>query len=374
MSRSKLFLALAALLLLISTPIRTADQTLIAPGSTWKYNDSGANLGNTWSAPAYSDASWPSGAAQLGYGDGDESTVMSYGTSTTNRRITYYLRRSFTVSNPSSFGALSVRFIRDDGCVIYLNGVEVARSNMPAGTVSYTTLAPVAIGGADESAWLEAAIDPSLLVAGNNVLAVEVHQQSGTSSDVSFDLELRATENRPPLPGVTLISPAHLSTTNTSAVTFTASVSAPAGLLSASCSSEDLPRPWCSAARLRCRTRSDLRGLADDVQRQLALSIKIDGLTPHAHGLIRFPTLIGSGTDRVPAGATVTSAVLQVNCTNSGNAMLLYRLTQDWVEDQATWNQRATGVTWANCRRRRRRLERRCFRERRLHGRRTTAD
>ena len=77
MSRSKLFLSVAALLLLISTPIRTADQTLIAPGSTWKYNDSGANLGNTWSAPAYNDASWPSGAAQLGYGDGDESTVMS---------------------------------------------------------------------------------------------------------------------------------------------------------------------------------------------------------------------------------------------------------------------------------------------------------
>ena len=50
----------------------------------------------------------------------------------------------------------------------------------------------------------------------------------------------------------------------------------------------------------------------------------------------------------MPAGAVITSAVLQVNCTNPGNAMQLYRLTQDWVEDEATWNQRATGVPWGS--------------------------
>ena len=62
---------------------------------------------------------------------------------------------------------------------------------MPAGTVTYTTRASAAIGGADESAWLQAPVDPSLLVAGTNVIAVEIHQQSPTSTDISFDLELQ---------------------------------------------------------------------------------------------------------------------------------------------------------------------------------------
>ena len=52
--------------------------------------------------------------------------------------------------------------------------------------------------------------------------------------------------------------------------------------------------------------------------------MNVDGQTPHAHGLMKFPTLIGGGAGRVPPGAIVTSAVLQLNCTNAGNAMQLY--------------------------------------------------
>ena len=347
MSRSKLSLGVAALLLLASTPIRTADQTLIAPGSAWKYNDSGTNLNTTWKNPTYIDASWPTGNAQLGYGDGDESTVISYGSSTSNRRITYYFRRSFTVSDPAAFSALSARFVRDDGAVIYLNGVEVARSNMPAGTPSYTTLATVAIGGADESAWLETSIDPSLLVAGNNVLAVEIHQQSASSSDVSFNFELRATENRPPLPSVTLIAPANPGITNTPAVTFSASVSAPAGLVSATLYVGGPPQTAVFSGPSQVQD-AQISADSPTTANGSGLSINVDGLTPHAHGLMKFPTLIGTGAGRVPAGSVVTSAVLQVNCTNSGNPLRLYRLTQDWAEDQATWNQRATGLAWGS--------------------------
>ena len=79
---------------------------------------------------------------------------------------------------------------RDDGAVVYLNGTEVFRTNMPGGTISHTTLAPVAVGGADESAWYSVAVSPARLVTGTNVIAVEVHQSSATSSDLSFDLEL----------------------------------------------------------------------------------------------------------------------------------------------------------------------------------------
>src|SRR5205823_870853 len=69
---------------------------------------------------------------------------------------------------------------------------EIVRSNMPSGTVAYSTLASAAIGGADESAWYTYTVNPALLVTGTNVIAVEIHQSNGDSSDISFDLKLTA--------------------------------------------------------------------------------------------------------------------------------------------------------------------------------------
>ena len=107
----------AAILALMVTPSRSADQTLIAPGASWRFDDKGANLGTAWRTPAYSDAAWSLGNAQLGYGDGDEATVLGFGSST-NRYITYYFRRSFTVADVNGISALTLRYLRDDGGVI----------------------------------------------------------------------------------------------------------------------------------------------------------------------------------------------------------------------------------------------------------------
>lgn len=347
MSRRTIALGVACLLLLLSTEALTADEALIAAGSTWKYNDSGSNLSTAWRASAYNDTSWGVGAAQLGYGDGDEATLLSYGGNTSNRYITSYFRRTFTVANPAPLAALTVRFVRDDGAVIYLNGIEVVRSNMPTGTVTYTTRATTAIGGADESAWLEAPIDPSLLVAGTNLLAVELHQQLPTSSDISFDLELRATEAAAPVPTVSLTSPANHSVTNNSTVTFSASASAPVGLVSATLYIAGPPQTVVFSGPAQVE---DAQITADTptAANGNGASINVDGQTPHAHGLMRFPTLIGSGSGRVPSGAIITSAVLQLNCTNAGHAMRLYRLTENWIENEATWNARAIASTWAS--------------------------
>jgi hypothetical protein len=164
--------------------------TLVAAGSVWKYLDNGTNQGTAWRASTFGDTTWKSGPAQLGYGDGDEATVVSYGTNASKKYITTYFRRAFTVTNPASITALNLSLLRDDGAVVYLNGTEVFRSNMPTGTISYTTLASTSIGGADESAWNPATINPKLLVSGTNVLAVEIHQSDATSSDISFDLSL----------------------------------------------------------------------------------------------------------------------------------------------------------------------------------------
>jgi hypothetical protein len=322
-----------------------AQQTLIASGSTWRFNDTGANLGTSWTQPGYADGGWATGVAQLGYGDGDEATVVSYGGNTANRFITTYFRRSFTVADPSSISALTARYLRDDGAVIYLNGAEIARSNLPTGTITSATRASAAIGGADESAWLTVPVSQTRLVAGVNVVAVEIHQQSPTSSDISFDFELTATAAPTSAPSVTLVAPVNGGVMNDPLVTFTAAVSAPEGLASATLYIGDAPQ----TVQLTGPTRvQDTQITADtpSVAAGAAASINVDAQTPHAHGLLKFPTLIGTGAGQVPPGATITSALLELSCTNAGNAMQIYRLTQSWVEDEATWQQRSAGVAW----------------------------
>ncbi len=188
--------SIATVLLLIALnsgfyPRAHAD-VLVATGSTWKYLDDGSDQGTAWRAPSFSDSTWSSGAAQLGYGDGDEATVLSYGTDANNKYVTTYFRHAFSVTDPSVYLSATLDVLRDDGAVAYLNGVEIFRGNMPGGNVSASTWASVAIGGADETTFFSAGVDPALLVAGVNVLAVEVHQANGTSSDISFDLQLTA--------------------------------------------------------------------------------------------------------------------------------------------------------------------------------------
>jgi len=181
---------IAIILALFAPAICAADTTLIATGAAWKYLDNGSDQGTAWRATSFNDSTWQSGTAQLGYGDGDEGTTLSFGPDSNNKFITTYFRRTFSVANPSLFTGLTLRLLRDDGAVVYINGVEAWRTNMPTGTVGFLTPATVAIGGADETTFVQTTLNPSLLVSGTNVIAIELHQSGGTSSDISFDLQL----------------------------------------------------------------------------------------------------------------------------------------------------------------------------------------
>lgn len=166
--------------------------TLVATGSTWKYLDNGSDQGTAWRDPSFNDAAWASGAAELGYGDAPVTTV-AFGGDANNKYVTTYFRRSFTVANPTLYGHLKVRLKRDDGAVVYLNGAEVYRVNMtPTGTVAYNMLANATVGGADEDTFFDSPDLQNMLVAGANVVAVEIHQSAVDSSDLSFDAELLA--------------------------------------------------------------------------------------------------------------------------------------------------------------------------------------
>ncbi|MCF7762744.1 MAG: lamin tail domain-containing protein [Verrucomicrobia bacterium] len=175
--------------------------TLVKPGSTWRFLDDGSNQGAIWRSTGFNDSSWKSGPAPLGYGDGDEATVLQFGPNASNKQVTSYFRHTFQVANAGDFSGLTLRILRDDGAIVYLNGVEVMRSNMPEGTVLFSSFASSVSSGANETSFFEQAVDAALLRTGNNVLAVEVHQANASSSDISFDLDLsgpRSPSNRAP--------------------------------------------------------------------------------------------------------------------------------------------------------------------------------
>ncbi|MGI9239607.1 MAG: hypothetical protein ACR2RV_02335, partial [Verrucomicrobiales bacterium] len=163
-----------------------AETELVPLGATWKYLDDGSNQGTAWKETIFPN-SWSSGPAPLGYGDSPATTV-SYGGDEDNKHITTYFRHSFEVADVSEIHGLSLELMRDDGGVVYLNGSEVYRSNMPTGTITNATLAESA--PSDESFLHQKTLSPSMLVNGTNVIAVEIHQVSPTSSDTRMDLRL----------------------------------------------------------------------------------------------------------------------------------------------------------------------------------------
>ncbi len=181
-------------ILLISLPIAsiaTAQDVVIVPfNATWKYLDNGTNQGTAWRGSAFNDGSWASGPAQLGYGDGDEATVVSYGPSSTSKYVTTYFRHTFTIVDINAYSGFLLKLKKDDGAVVYVNGTEIVRANMSQGTVSYTTGAYAAIGGSEENLRFEQIFLKNTFVTGSNTIAVEVHQDVVTSSDLSFELEL----------------------------------------------------------------------------------------------------------------------------------------------------------------------------------------
>src|SRR2546422_5671163 len=84
------------LTLALPSPAQPSTVSLVSPGSVWKYLDNGTDPGTAWPASDFDDSAWAEGEAQLGYGDGDESTVVSFGPDSNFKYVTTYFRRAFT--------------------------------------------------------------------------------------------------------------------------------------------------------------------------------------------------------------------------------------------------------------------------------------
>ncbi|MCB0920021.1 MAG: PKD domain-containing protein, partial [Actinobacteria bacterium] len=182
----------------ISHSITTTDPapaatTLIAMGDIWRYSDVGA-VPSGWLLPAFDDSSWRTGAAQLGYGDGDEATVIPNGDAS-GRFLTSYFRKEFTWDGSHPVNTMTLGILADDSAAVYLNGVEIARDNLPAGPITFNTYALSGRWGPTEQEVREFDVSTAPLQVGRNVLAVEVHQDYRNSSDASLDIWLNAAWN-----------------------------------------------------------------------------------------------------------------------------------------------------------------------------------
>ena len=171
----------------------TVEPELIRSGALWKYLSDGTNPGSDWKELTFPDESWAAGTSPLGYGDGDEATVIPFvdadaATSGVQKNATSHFRRTITVADPAAFERLILSVTFDDAVAVYVNGVEVLRSeNLPAGAAFNTYASGTS---ADNAILVREDLPNTTLRAGLNVIAVEVHQSDPGSSDLSFDLTL----------------------------------------------------------------------------------------------------------------------------------------------------------------------------------------
>ncbi|HKQ40077.1 MAG TPA: lamin tail domain-containing protein, partial [Verrucomicrobiae bacterium] len=164
-------------------------QTLLRITNAWRFNQTADLSGVNWMASTYNDSAWPSGPALL-YAE-DAALPAPKSTPLTLGRLTYYFRTHFNLSGSPAGASLKINTVLDDGAVFYLNGEEIFRLAMNPGTVSYGTLANRGIGDAVfEGPFL---VPGNALRSGDNVLAVEVHQNGSGSSDIVFGMTLETT-------------------------------------------------------------------------------------------------------------------------------------------------------------------------------------
>jgi hypothetical protein len=191
-----------------SAPVNIAVVRFLVPlGAVWRYRDDGSDQGTNWILGDFNDSSWPSGPAPLGFGDSGgrlPATVNASG------HATIYYRHTFVVTNLAGVNFLNSTIERDDGVIVYLNGRELTRQNMPAGPVSYTTYASVTAGD-DGQGSFGIGVPNTSLVEGTNIMAVEIHQDAPGGTDLWFRMSLNAfpriINNLSPLVSVT--SPAN---------------------------------------------------------------------------------------------------------------------------------------------------------------------
>ena len=174
--------------LLTVNPV-TPGVTLVAKESTWTYWDAATEPDAGWNDDRSRLIGWKTGTARFVFNQGGLVPVPWTSLIAAPARVTTYYRRSFNVG--LNVYTPMLRLLCDDGAVVYLNGVEVWRQNMPAGPIGHTTHAVLSVEGSAESEWTSVPLPLNAVNTGSNLLAVEVHEAGFArgSGDVSFDAQ-----------------------------------------------------------------------------------------------------------------------------------------------------------------------------------------
>lgn len=167
------------------TELPLSFQTIILRGAAWQYFVPSSEIGNSWKNTGFDASGWNTGPSGFGYGDNDDSTVL-------NNILSLFIHKEFVITNLQDIAELVLSIDYDDGFVAYINGHEIARSNLgAAGTeVSYNQSASASreatmySGGAPENYIIT---NPgAFLVEGVNVIAIQGHNNGSSSSDFSL--------------------------------------------------------------------------------------------------------------------------------------------------------------------------------------------
>lgn len=148
-----------------------------------------------WNQAGFDANGWDSGAAPLGWGaPGPIATDIDTFAQPQDRARAAYFRKEVTLNDVSAVSDFQLSTVADDGVVVYVNGVEVGRSSMPAGTVTFTTYASSANSTPDANANpVVIDVPTSLLHDGVNVIAAETHVNYRNTRNVSFKLSATVT-------------------------------------------------------------------------------------------------------------------------------------------------------------------------------------
>ncbi|WP_394749907.1 helix-turn-helix transcriptional regulator [Spongiimicrobium salis] len=180
---------LGILFLLLGANLIFAQTKIIATGDQWEYYDLAEAPPANWIIGA-NNPGWKKGSSPLGYGDSKIESVISFGDDKKNKHITKYFKKTFRIEDNYEYLIYELKIQRDDGIVVYINGREFLRNNMPQGKIDNDTKASSLILASGEDEILTKLIYAEDLIPGFNTISVSVHQARPTSSDCIFNLEL----------------------------------------------------------------------------------------------------------------------------------------------------------------------------------------
>jgi PKD repeat protein len=185
----------------VTKPVTVSDAaptqtTVIDNAQPWRYRYVAGAPPAGWNTGLFDSSTWSLGNAVLGFGNASVATNINTFANTTDRPITAYFNKSFNVTDASKAVSLELTTVANDGVVIYVNGTEVGRSNMPTGTVAFNTYASSARNTATANASpVVVNVPVNLLVNGTNTVSAETHLNYRATTDVTFDLKAELPAN-----------------------------------------------------------------------------------------------------------------------------------------------------------------------------------